>query len=189
LILSRAPKTQLLFVIRDFTSQTPIEKLGATMLGYLSKIWASLNKPPGKESSTIDEFFDFDFVGLPHKIFARDAFESEVSKLRTRFVDKSYPTHLFKAIYHKHIPADGFPHFAGGIWTKIVTNRDLDLPTQTQLLAQHRCEEISKEVFEEFSERVGGLKGPLRDGVVLETFGSEANEAVEQGLGMYAHIF
>ncbi|KAJ3401473.1 Dynamin-like GTPase that mediates homotypic ER fusion [Chytridiales sp. JEL 0842] len=156
------------------------------MLGYLNKVWATLSKPPGKENCTINEFFDFGFTGLPHKIFARDAFESDAAKLRTRFVNPASSDYLFKPEYHKHIPADGFPMFAEGIWTKIVGNKDLDLPTQTQLLAQHRCDEIAKEVYDElFLVGTSKFKEPLHQGSVLESFGSESNEIVDKVLAEF----
>jgi hypothetical protein len=57
-------------------------------------------------------------------------------------MDKRDENYVFKPRYHKRIPADGFPHYASAIWEKIITNRDLDLPTQQELLAQYRCDEI-----------------------------------------------
>ncbi|KAJ3187631.1 Dynamin-like GTPase that mediates homotypic ER fusion [Irineochytrium annulatum] len=150
-------------------------KLSATVMGYLHKIWDSLSKPAGKEDSKIEDFFDFAFVGLPHKVFAREAFESAVSKFRAKFNDKKHPEYVFKPNYHKHIPADGFPMFAESIWAKIISNRDLDLPTQTQLLAQHRCDEIAKEVYEKFTAAIVKFKAPLESGQVPESFGSETN--------------
>ncbi|KAJ3118968.1 Dynamin-like GTPase that mediates homotypic ER fusion [Phlyctochytrium bullatum] len=180
-----SPKTCLHFVIRDFTDQTPLNKLAGTILGYLNKIWAGLSKPAGKEDCKIEDFFDFAFVGLPHKIFARDSFESGVSKLRSKFIDKTNPDYIFKPNYHKHIPADGFPLFAKNIWAKILSSRDLDLPTQTQLLAQHRCEEIAKEVTEEFNAQIAKFKAPLELGKVIDALGSEINTIVEECLSKF----
>lgn len=178
-----SPKTCLFFVIRDFTDQTPISKLSATLLGYLNKIWAGLNKPAGKESCTMDDFFEFAFVGLPHKIFARDAFESHASKLRTRFIDAKSPDYVFKPHYHKHIPADGFPHFGHSIWSRIVSNRDLDLPTQTQLLAEHRCAEISEECYVTiFSPALVSLRKSVEEGQGHTAFECGDNAAAAAGI-------
>ena len=152
------------------------------MIGYLDKIWSSLNKPKGKENCSIDDFFDFAFAGLPHKIFARDSFESSVSKLRSRFIDSKSAEYVFLPNYHKRIPADGFPHFAEGIWSRILSNRDLDLPTQTQLLAQHRCDEIAGEVYIDFFKDVQYLKSPLAEGQVPENFGVTINKSVSKAI-------
>lgn len=50
---------------------------------------------------------------------------------------------MFRPEYHKRIPADGYNMYASSIWDKVLTNKDLDLPTQQELLAQYRCDEIS----------------------------------------------
>jgi hypothetical protein len=60
--------------------------------------------------------------------------------------------------YHRRIPADGFPVYAEGVWDQIVHNKDLDLPTQQELLAQFRCDEIAREVLVLFDETVAPLE-------------------------------
>lgn len=61
----------------------------------------------------------------------------------SRFNDPKDPNYVFRPQYHKRIPADGYHMYASGIWDKILSNKDLDLPTQQELLAQYRCDEIS----------------------------------------------
>lgn len=61
---------------------------------------------------------------------------------------------VFLPQYHRRIPADGFAHYAEGVWDQIVSNKDLDLPTQQELLAQFRCDEISREVLIPFDETI-----------------------------------
>lgn len=60
-----------------------------------------------------------------------------------RFNDPTNADFVFKPEYHKRIPADGYHIYASNIWDKVLTNKDLDLPTQQELLAQYRCDEIS----------------------------------------------
>lgn len=60
--------------------------------------------------------------------------------------------------YHRRIPADGFPVYAQNVWEQIESNKDLDLPTQQELLAQFRCDEISKEVLVAFDEAITPLE-------------------------------
>ncbi|KAJ3030319.1 UNVERIFIED_CONTAM: Dynamin-like GTPase that mediates homotypic ER fusion [Siphonaria sp. JEL0065] len=180
-----SPKTCLHFVIRDFTSQTPLDKLAGTLMKYLEKIWSDLSKPDSKKDSSIHDFFTFAFSGLPHKIFARNDFEAQVSLLRNKFTDPSNSEYVFQPILHKRVPADGFSSFANGIWERISSSKELDLPTQTQLLAEHRCEEISKEIYEDlFLEGVKGLK-VVETGKVLEAFGEVANSVVEKALALF----
>jgi hypothetical protein len=133
-----------LFVIRDFTNITSLENLAATLKADILKIWDGLSKPKGKEDAKFNDFFDTDFVGLPHKVFALEKFTNDVGLLSDRFLDSKNDDYIFSSNYHKNIPADGFSAFASSIWTCILDNKDLDLPTQKQLLAQFRCDEIER---------------------------------------------
>lgn len=99
------------------------------------------------------------YTGLPHKVLLPEKFNEEVANLRKRYVnvvslistlliflrfnDPENPDFVFRPEYHKRIPADGYHIYASGIWDKVLTNKDLDLPTQQELLAQYRCDEIS----------------------------------------------
>ncbi|KAK3686709.1 Dynamin-like GTPase that mediates homotypic ER fusion [Vermiconidia calcicola] len=163
-------KSLLFFVIRDHLGTTPLANLKQTLMQDLERIWSSLSKPQGLEKSKIGDYFDFTFVALPHKILQPQKFEEEVAKLGTRFregyvdlkraglvEDPNDPVLLPQ--YHRRIPADGFPHYAEGIWEQIDSNKDLDLPTQQELLAQFRCDEISKEVLVPFD----GVVAPLEE--------------------------
>ncbi|KAI8922834.1 RHD3/Sey1 [Entophlyctis helioformis] len=167
-----SPKTCIFFVLRDFTNRTPLSKLADTLINDLKRIWEGLVKPAGKESSQITDFFDFEYVGLPHKIYATDRFEEAVDEMRERFYNTSSAGYVFKPNYHKRIPIDGFQHFADSVWEKIVSNRDLDLPTQQQLLAQYRCDEIAKTVYDRVSAEFKPLRHKIDSGHVVEDLGT-----------------
>ena len=166
-------KTLLLFVIRDHVGHTPLENLQATLISDLNKIWDSLSKPEGLESSQITDFFDFMFTTLPHKILLPADFDKSVDKLRNRFVDPKDANFVFRTEYHKRIPADGLPHYLSSIWEQVMTNKDLDLPTQQELLAQFRCDEIANAAFATFAGEVKGLRRLIEAGTVLETLGAD----------------
>ncbi|KAH7089558.1 RHD3/Sey1 [Paraphoma chrysanthemicola] len=163
------PKSLLFFVIRDHLGTTPLKNLQNTLIQDLSKLWSTISKPNGLETSRIEDYFDFAFVALPHKILQPEKFEEAVIKLSQRFkegyndpkksglIDESQLP-IFLPQYHRRIPADGFPAYAEGIWDQIVHNKDLDLPTQQELLAQFRCDEISREVLVAFDETITPLE-------------------------------
>jgi hypothetical protein len=165
-------------VIRDHLGTTPLANLRNTLIADLTGIWTSLSKPPGLEKSRIEDYFDFAFAALPHKILQPDKFVSEVGNLGTRFrvghrasrhngvqVDQELEGGVFLPEYHRRIPADGFSVYAEGVWDQIVNNKDLDLPTQQELLAQFRCDEISREVLEAFDVAISPLEEKQADGV------------------------
>ncbi|ORX84913.1 root hair defective 3 GTP-binding protein [Basidiobolus meristosporus CBS 931.73] len=169
-------KTLLFFVIRDFIGNTPLENLTATLTNDLNKLWSGLSKPEGLEDCQITDFFDFAFAALPHKILLPEKFDEGVAALRRRFTDSSDPEYVFKPYYHKMIPADGFSTFLEAIWEKIVTNRDLDLPTQKELLAQYRCDEIANASFNLFMDAIKEFKRPIEAGSVVEDLGPRIHE-------------
>ncbi|KAL9949271.1 Protein sey1 [Verticillium nonalfalfae] len=164
-------RSLLFFVIRDHLGVTPLSALRNTLIQDLSKIWSSISKPQGLENSRIEDYFDFGFAALPHKILQADKFVTEVQNLGTRFTaghrkgtgDEEFDGGVFLPEYHRRIPADGFSIYAEGIWDQIVNNKDLDLPTQQELLAQFRCDEISREVLIGFDEAIGPLEEKQAD--------------------------
>ncbi|KAG5953283.1 Protein sey1 [Claviceps sorghi] len=163
------PRSLLFFVIRDHIGTTPLSNLRTTLIQDLTKIWSTISKPQGLENSQIQDYFDFGFAALPHKILQAEKFVSDVQNLGTRFIaghrgskgsdhDHELEGGVFLPEYHRRIPADGFSVYAEGIWDQIVNNKDLDLPTQQELLAQFRCDEISREVLVAFDDIVAPLE-------------------------------
>ncbi|KAI8637905.1 RHD3/Sey1 [Parasitella parasitica] len=179
-------KTLLLIVIRDHVGSTPLANLAKTLQSDLEKIWAGLSKPEGLEDCKIHDYFDFMYTGLPHKVLLPEKFNEEVANLRKRFNDPQNTDFVFKPEYHKRIPADGYHIYASGIWDKVLTNKDLDLPTQQELLAQYRCDEISNAAFEIFSKKVAPLKQPiLEKAQVIDTLGPEMVEIRQEAVASF----
>ncbi|KAK1761500.1 protein SEY1 [Echria macrotheca] len=150
-------RSLLFFVIRDHIGHTPLSNLRNTLIQDLTKIWSSISKPQGLENSKIEDYFDFAFAALPHKILQPEKFVAEVDNLGARFTtghrstkDQEFVGGVFLPEYHRRIPADGLSVYAEGVWDQIVNNKDLDLPTQQELLAQFRCDEIAREVLVAF---------------------------------------
>ncbi|OSD06948.1 root hair defective 3 GTP-binding protein [Trametes coccinea BRFM310] len=167
----RNQRTLLLFVIRDHIGTTPLANLQATLAADMQKIWESLSKPPELKDKQLSDYFDMSFAALPHKILAADKFESDAKELSRRFYDKSRPDYVFSPQYHKRIPADGVAFYMEGIWEQVQNNKDLDLPTQQELLAQFRCDEISAAALAEFNEQAKPQKRPIESGKVVEGLG------------------
>ena len=142
------------------------------------------------EKSKIEDYFDFAFAALPHKILQPEKFISEVAKLGARFReghrdprkdplrgDQELGGGVFLPEYHRRIPADGFSIYAEGVWDQIVNNKDLDLPTQQELMAQFRCDEIAREVLVAFDEAISPFENKQAEGI------RTGNPEVLNGLG------
>lgn len=154
-------KTLLLFIIRDHIGATPLENLKHTLITDLNRLWTSLAKPPGLEESSITDYFDMAFDALPHKLLQPKEFDAGVVRLRSRFNDPKSDDYVFKPLYHKRIPADGVAPYMAGIWDQVAHNKDLDLPTQQELLAQFRCDELASAAYVEFESALHQLQSVL----------------------------
>ncbi|KAH7888883.1 RHD3/Sey1 [Phlebopus sp. FC_14] len=178
-------RTLLLFVIRDHLNVTPLANLQSTLTADLTRIWDSLSKPPGLSHTKLSDYFDLAFTTLPHKILEAQRFEEEVALLRERFVAKGRQDYVFKDVYHKRIPADGVAIYMENIWEQVQNNKDLDLPTQQELLAQFRCDEISSAALNEFNEQAKSQKRPIESGRVVEKLGALMRNWRDQALARY----
>lgn len=54
---------------------------------------------------------------------------------------------------------------------QVQSNKDLDLPTQQELLAQFRCDEISSAALADFNEQSKSQRRPIEAGHVVEGLG------------------
>ena len=59
---------------------------------------------------------------------------------------------------------------------QILANKDLDLPTQQELLAQFRCDEIAAGVVEGFTLSSKAIRRPVETGTVVQDLGSLMND-------------
>lgn len=76
-------------------------------------------QPEQFKNSKVQDFFDFSFTALPHKVLAEEEFYKEVGVLRRRFVDSSAENFILSEGYRKDIPADGFLPYAERIWVSL----------------------------------------------------------------------
>ena len=63
------------------------------------------------------------------------------------------------------------------------SNKDLDLPTQQELLAQFRCDEIANVALEQFNQQVRPLRKPVESGKVVVDLGKSMKSWRNEALG------
>ncbi|XP_004365208.2 hypothetical protein CAOG_00337 [Capsaspora owczarzaki ATCC 30864] len=178
-------RTLLLFVLRDHSKRmTTAELLTGSLRKDMENIWSDLVKPEKFKNSSVTDFFDLEFAVLPHKEYAEDEFLQCVGDLRKRFEDKSGEG-IFKRDYKKNIPADGFNAYASKIWETIMSNKDVDIPTQKEMLATYRCEEISDEVYQPVGEQFAVWRAAVASGQLVPNFGKRAQELIDGALAKY----
>lgn len=66
-----------------------------------------------------------------------------------------------------------------------MSNRDLDLPTQQELLAQYRCDEIAGAAFETLLSQVGPLRAPIEGGRMVQGLGTQIKSMCDTAVGTY----
>lgn len=70
-----------------------------------------------------------------------------------------------------------------------MTNKDLDLPTQQELLAQFRCDEIAVIAFNQFSGLLTPIKTEMEVGSVSSDLGNKMEHARSTSLGNESVLF
>jgi hypothetical protein len=185
---NKSAKTLLLFVIRDHVRQaTPLEKLQATLEADLTRLWRGITKPEEFTDSTVHDFFDIVYTSLPHKLLQEADFYAEAALLKQRFRNADAPGYIFKDAYTKDVPADGWSIYAKRIWETIMDSRDLDLPSQKEMLAMFRCDEIKASALVNFSQALEPLRKHLnsKKESFVEAFGAAAQQRLDQCLAEY----
>jgi hypothetical protein len=139
---------KILIVLRDFDPKRNIKsKIQELILKDISNIWNDIKKPEKYKDSQPENFFEFEFVTLPHKKYLEEQFESEVKELRKRLFSSS-DDYMFKHVSsEKNVPADGIKQFVTQIWNDIVNEKELNIPSQKEMLANYRCNEIKDQVL------------------------------------------
>jgi len=133
----------------------------------------------------MSQFFDIDFQLFSHFRYEKSKFLDQVKTLRARLTQPDHPNYLWNPSYVTDVPADGFDIYAKNIWNVVKENRDLDLPSQKEMLALFRCGEISDQVYNAFLERIQPSINALKNNELNESFGSSLSEIVEQSMGEY----
>ncbi|EGG17413.1 hypothetical protein DFA_08408 [Cavenderia fasciculata] len=176
---------QLFQKSRDHDGETPLEKLRNTILEDIKNIWNELTKPKDFVNSTAHDFFNFEFTSLPHKVYSKDNFKLEAEVLKKKFLDPTNADFIPKKEYRNDIPADGFYKFSNNVWETIKANRDLDLPSQKEMLALFRCDEFVDQSFAQFSVDIAPLKEKIEKGRIVDNFGESTKKMVAACLERY----
>lgn len=142
-----ARRTVLLFVFRDRT-RTPLEKLRETWEGDLQRMWDSIAKPAEYELSGIEEFFDMQYAALSNYEERPEDFQAESTLLRRNFSDEAQDGEGYLRPSDDKLPGDALALSMEKVWEVIRDNKDLNLPAHRVMVANIRCQEIAREIFE-----------------------------------------
>ena len=161
-------RKRILFLLRDFNATAnnlPALKkqIGTTM----AEIWASIAKPPSHSMLNVLDCFEFEFFTFAPRDFKPDEFRQDVGYLQSRFTQPEQPGYLFEGL-QTDIPADGLDTYYREIWTLIKSEKDLNIPSQKEMLANLRCNEIKQEVFQVFKDNLRDLRVKAGKAVIVD---------------------
>ena len=139
---------KIVIVFRDFDENTEDKKrLSDCILDDIRKIWTEIKKPEKFKDCPPEQFFTFDFLTLPHKFYFEDKFLEGVENIKKRLRkpanEEGMKEYLFNHVkYEKNVPIDGMFKYTWDMWSNIINNKDLNIPSQKEMLAQFKCNEI-----------------------------------------------
>lgn len=177
-------RKKILFLLRDFNASSnnlPALKkqIGTTM----AEIWSAIAKPPSHSMLNVLDCFEFEFFTFAPRDFKEDEFKQDVGVLQSRFTAEDESGYLFSNL-RTDIPFDGLDTYYREIWTLIKSEKDLNIPSQKEMLANLRCNEIKQEVFQIFKETLRDLR--LKSGkTLIPNLSSVSNSYLESSLLVY----
>lgn len=114
--------------MRDFEARIhKKDKIEELILNDINKIWEEIKKPERFANSKPRNFFKFEFITLPHKVFCPEDFDKEIANLRKRLEPENESYIFSHIIKEKNIPSDGLMHYFKQIWSEIQNEKDLNI--------------------------------------------------------------
>ena len=145
---------KIIIFLRDFDpTRNRKDKIEGLILEDIHKIWKDIKIPEKYAGKGPENFFSFEFITLPHLIYRPQDFKDEIENLRKRLI-KDSPNYFFNNLSSiKNVPADGLKQYVTQIWTDIMNEKDLDIPSQREMLANYRCNEIKNQILSSYDKQ------------------------------------
>ncbi|EPY19363.1 hypothetical protein STCU_05291 [Strigomonas culicis] len=157
----------LLIVLRDFTEEDTKPSL-TTVRKSFDTIWDNITRPPKFAGAKIDALFDLKYYVMPHYKLQKPEFNKSLVELRRWFGDDRCKDYLFRhQAMFRGVPLDGLPPYLTSCWEAILTSKDLDIPTQREMLAQHRCKTAMEEELHVFLDFIHRFEERINKGEML----------------------
>ena len=145
-------RTRLLFVVRDHMVSS-VEQLEAQLNAFVHGLWDKVEKHSTVDCA-LEDLFDIDFACFVPKPAQEATFLQQVDALRARLPSMWHPS------YSRNILGDGVPVYACGVWTAILQNGAVDVPSQRAMIAVYRCRELIDEAISSVRQALSELVPP-----------------------------
>ena len=149
---------KIIIFLRDFDeTRNRKDKIEQLITEDIHKIWKDIKIPDKYKGKEPENFFSFEFITLPHLIYKKSDFDKEIENLRKR-LDKNDKNYFFSNLSSiKNVPADGLKQYVNQIWKDILSDKDLDIPSQREMLANYRCTEIKNKILMSYEKEIKDL--------------------------------
>ncbi len=176
---------KILIVLRDFDESDEVrDAIFELILKDIFNIWKDIKKPEKFKDYSPDKFFEFEFITLPHKYYFEEKFVKEVTEIRKRLIPNSN-IYLFNHVAkEKTVPIDGLSIYSRQIWTDIISNKDLNIPSQKEMLANYRCNEIKDMALQQCQMDIESFQMDS-SAKILENFKERCEKIANQVLNEY----
>lgn len=177
-------KKRILFILRDFNEvANTLLILKQQISKTMEEIWDKIKKPAALSLCNVFDCFEFDFHTISAKDFKPEEFKRDINNLRDKFMNAERSDYLFR--YKKtDIPIDGIPLYYSEIWNLITSDKDLNIPSQKEMLANLRCNELKFEALKEFQNKVQVINKQIGVSVVPD-LGNQFKILYDETLKIY----
>lgn len=176
---------RILIVLRDFDSKYDDKsRITELILNDIYKIWKEIKKPEKFKDYTPNNFFKFEFTTLSHKFYYEDNFISEIKEMRKRLTPNGQ-NFLFQHVQNeKVVPLQGLALYCRKIWEDIISDKDLNIPSQKEMLANFKCNEIKDLAIQQYNEDIDEVISDATYGII-DNFKSRCETITKNILKMY----
>eukprot|EP00357_Protocruzia_adherens_P016493 CAMPEP_0115025700 /NCGR_PEP_ID=MMETSP0216-20121206/34202_1 /TAXON_ID=223996 /ORGANISM="Protocruzia adherens, Strain Boccale" /LENGTH=771 /DNA_ID=CAMNT_0002400425 /DNA_START=34 /DNA_END=2349 /DNA_ORIENTATION=+ len=156
-LFAQQSSRKVIFLLRDFNEQeTPLQHLSSMIETDIAQIWTEIQKPEQYKFNKPSDFFEVEFATLSHKVYRFEDFKKDAEDFKRRFYDTDAEDFLFKNI-NRDLPLDGFPNYVEEVWTQVKSHKELNIPSQKQMVANFRCGEIKVDALKSVEGLIGEL--------------------------------
>ena len=149
---------KILILLRDFDpSRNKKDKIESMILQDIHNIWDEIKIPDKYKGKKPEDFFTFEFITLPNKIYVPDKFDQEVAVLKERLKHDN-DNYIFSNLNDmKNGTADGLQQYVNQLWNDILNEKELNIPSQREMLANYRCTEIKQNILSKYDKTIKDL--------------------------------
>ena len=177
-------RKRILFVLRDFNDEkNNLVILKQQISKTMEEIWDKIKKPSTHALCSVFDCFEFDFHTISVKDFKPEEFVRDIQVLKDKFSNKERNDYLFR-YKNTDIPVDGISVYFSEIWNIIHSDKDLNIPSQKEMLANLRCSELKLEALKKFSEEASVLTSQAGKSLIPD-LGHSFNSYFDLALASY----